>query len=179
MIKSRLQLARRIIGPLGFAAIALGAAAIAFQAAVLAPLHEREAALRDRAARVAPTAPAAPRGSAPAAVTQADKVAAVYRYLERGEDTTDWLATLHAIGAASGVQMKSAAYRTLVTGTPIRRTEIVLPVAGTYPQIREFLRRAAAEIPLMSVDQVTLRREDPARGPLQAELRLTLHMVKS
>ena len=60
------------------------------------------------------------------------------------------------------------------------RYEIVLPVAGSYGQIRDFLKRALAEIPVMSVDQLTLKREgkQPTLA-LQAEMRLTLHMVKS
>ena len=58
------------------------------------------------------------------------------------------------------------------------RYEIVLPVSGSYGQIRDFLKRARAEIPVMSVDQLTLKR-DERKGAIQAEMRLTLHMVKS
>ena len=47
------------------------------------------------------------------------------------------------------------------------------------PQIREFLRRSLAEIPVLSLDQVTLKRENRNDGTVHAELRLTLHMVKS
>jgi Tfp pilus assembly protein PilO len=169
----RLATVRRMLGALGFAAVALAGATAAFQALVLAPMQAREAALRDRVARLAPGTPAQ------AAQSPADKVAAVYQFLARKEETTDWLAKLHAIGESSGVRLSSAAYRHQGTGTPIQRYEIVLPLAGGYPQIREFLRRAAAEIPLMSVDQLTLKRESRGDGELQAELRLTLHMVKS
>jgi hypothetical protein len=53
-------------------------------------------------------------------------------------------------------------------------------VAGSYPQIRDFLKRSLAEIPVLSVDQLTLKRESgKGAGPVHAELRLTLHMVKS
>jgi hypothetical protein len=55
----------------------------------------------------------------------------------------------------------------------------VLPVAGSYPQIREFLRRSLAEIPVLSLDQINLKRENRNDGAVNAELRLTLHMVKS
>ena len=59
------------------------------------------------------------------------------------------------------------------------RYEIVLPVAGSYPQIRDFLRRSLAEIPVLSVDQLSLKRESRNDAALQAELRMTFHMVKS
>ena len=60
-----------------------------------------------------------------------------------------------------------------------RGKAIVLPVSGSYPQIRDFLKRSLAEIPLMSVDQLALKRESRNDAAVQAELRLTLHMVKS
>ena len=58
------------------------------------------------------------------------------------------------------------------------RYEIVLPVTGSYTQIRDFLKRSLAEIPVLSIDPVSLKKEEP-KGALHAELRLTLHMVKS
>ena len=113
-------------------------------------------------------------------------MAQVYGFLEKPEQTTDWLAKLHGIGTATGVHLRQASYKTQPAEGRIVRYEIVLPVAGTYPQIRDFLKRSLAEIPVLSVDQLTLKRENgnsagngTAPGQVQAELRLTLHMVKS
>jgi Tfp pilus assembly protein PilO len=145
----------------------------AFHFLVLQPLEARNAQLMERLARQAPQAQAGQAGSA------ADKVGAVYAFLQKEEETTDWLAKLHGIGAATGVQLKSASYRTRKTEGRIVRYEMVLPLAGSYPQIRDFLKRSLAEIPVMSVDQLTLRRESRNDGAVQAELRLTLHMVSS
>ena len=119
---------------------------------------------------------------APRIGSAAGKVASVYGFLEKPEQTTDWLAKLHGIGAATGVQLKSATYQTQPTASRIVRYEIVLPVAGSYAQIRDFLKRAQAEIPVMSIDQVTLKKDEKkgaSQAALHAELRLTLHMVKS
>ena len=63
-------------------------------------------------------------------------------------------------------------------GGRIQRYEIVLPVAGSYTQLRDFLKRATAEIPVLSVDQMSVKRESRNDSALQAELRLTLHMVQ-
>ena len=79
---------------------------------------------------------------------------------------------------ATGVQLRSATYKTQPADGRIVRFEIVVPVSGSYGQIRDFLKRSTAEIPVMSVDQVTLKRQEKS-STLQAELRLTLHMVKS
>ena len=106
----------------------------------------------------------------------AEKVGAVYQFLEKEEEVTDWLAKLHGIGAATGVQLKSASYRTQGTDARIVRYEILLPVSGSYPQVRDFLKRSLAEIPVLSLDSFSIKRNEKT---LQAELRLTLHMVKS
>jgi Tfp pilus assembly protein PilO len=107
------------------------------------------------------------------------KLAAVYQYLAKPEATTDWLAKLYAIGRATGVELQSANYKTQsAPAGRLERYEITIPLTGSYTQMREFLKRALAEIPVLSLDQVTLKRENRREGMLQAELRLTLHMVK-
>lgn len=164
---------REALGGPGLAALVLLPALALFHFAVLAPLQARSAALQERAARQASPVRAGD------AATAAGQVNAVYGFLKRDEQTTDWLAKLHAIGAATGVQLKSASYRSAPAEGRIARYEIVLPLAGSYPQIRDFLRRSAAEVPVMSIDQLTLKRENRNEPALQAELRLTLHLVKS
>ena len=163
---------RHELGALGVAALALIAALAAFHALVLQPLEAKKAGLEERLARQRP-------GAEAAVALPADKVSAVYEYLQKDEETTDWLAKLYGIGPATGVQLKSANYRTHQTEGRIVRYEMVIPIAGSYPQIRDFLQRALADIPVMSVDQLALKRETRNDGAIQAELRLTLHMVKS
>jgi Tfp pilus assembly protein PilO len=158
------------IGVAGVAAIGLLAAALLFSNFMVKPLQERNLSLTEAASRSGRKADNAQTGA---------KVAAVYEYLRKEEDTTDWLAKLHAIGTATGIQMRTATYRTQPTEGRIVRYEIVLPVAGSYGQIRDFLKRATLEIPVLSIDQVTLKKEEKKGAALQAEMRLTLHMVKS
>jgi Tfp pilus assembly protein PilO len=159
---------RRELGVLGLAGMALLAAALGFSHLVVKPLEDRNLALRELASK---------RGAqAPANQQSAEKIARVYEFLQKEETPTDWLAKLHGIGVASGVQVKSATYRTQRTEGLIVRTEIQLPLAGSYAQIRDFMARALAEIPVMSVDSVSLKREGQS---VHADLRLTLHMVKS
>jgi Tfp pilus assembly protein PilO len=152
------------------AAIGLLAAALLFSNFMVKPLQERNLSLTEAASRSGRKADNAQSGA---------KVAAVYEYLRKEEDTTDWLAKLHAIGTATGIQVRTATYRTQPTEGRIVRYEIVLPVAGSYGQIRDFLKRATLEIPVLSIDQVTLKKEEKKGAALQAEMRLTLHMVKS
>jgi Tfp pilus assembly protein PilO len=160
---------RETLGLSGLIAIALLVAATAFSSLFLARIEERNRALLTALSRKA-QAPALPG---------ADKVDAVYEHLRKDEQTTDWLARLHAIGTATGVQLKRASYRTLKTDSRIVRYEIVLPAAGSYAQLRDFIRRALEEIPVLSLDQITMKRGASAESDIQAEMRLTLHMVSS
>jgi hypothetical protein len=161
------------LGITGLAALLLFAAAGAFMALVLQPLKEKGRVLESRAGMVR-DAGANPAGNASA------KVGAVYDYLKKPETTTDWLAKLYAIGAATGVELQSASYKTQATpGTRMERYEIVVPLTGSYTQMRDFLKRSLAEIPVLSLDQISLKRESRREGTVQAELHLTLHLVKS
>ena len=155
---------------LGAAALLLIAAVAMFQVLVVRPMQARQAELEQRLAHEQPRGAAAAGGGA-------EKVAAVYDFLRKDAETTDWLARLHGIGAATGVQLKSASYRAQHTEGSIVRYEMVLPVSGNYRQIREFLSRSLAEIPVMSIDQLSLKRESRKDEVLQAQLRVTLHMV--
>lgn len=158
---------RKELGTAGLVAIALIAFALAFTGFVTRPLEGQIELLSQK-------------GSARTAKAQpgAEKVAAVYEFLAKPEEPTDWLAKLHGIGTATGVQIKSANYRTQPAEGRLLRTEIVLPVTGSYAQIRDFLKRSQAEIPVMSIDQINLKRAEKG-DRVQAEMRLTLHMVKS
>jgi hypothetical protein len=161
------------LGITGLAALLLFAGAGVFFALVLQPLKDKSADLQSRALSVRDTAPGQ-------AGNPADKVGAVYEYLKKPETTTDWLAKLYAIGAATGVELQSASYKTQATpGTKLERYEIVVPLTGSYTQMRDFLKRSLAEIPVVSLDQISLKRESRREGTVQAELHLTLHMVKS
>jgi type II secretion system (T2SS) protein M len=152
------------------ASLALLGLALAFSFLAVKPLQERSRLLASRIS--------------PEAATDADaKVAELYRFLGAAQDgkeqtATDWLARLYGIGRATGIELQSARYATPQAGGRIARYEIVLPVSGTYAQLRDFLKRALAEIPVLSLDQMTLKRDNRTDGSVAAELHLTLHMVR-
>ncbi|MNC99262.1 hypothetical protein D3C83_174870 [compost metagenome] len=76
------------------------------------------------------------------------------------------------------MELRSAAYRTQAAGARLERYEIVLPVSGSYAQVRDFLKRALVEIPVLSLDQVSLKRESRNDARVQAELRLAIHRMR-
>ncbi|MGQ0651765.1 MAG: GspMb/PilO family protein [Betaproteobacteria bacterium] len=137
-----------------------------FHLVVLQPLEQRRADLQVQLAR-APQPAATPAG-----------IDRFHRAMTRQETPADWLVGIHAIGAATGVALQSARYREHPAAGRLQRYEMVLPVSGSYAQIREFVQRALAEIPVLSIDELSLRRVAPAGGRVHAELRMTLHRVQ-
>jgi Type II secretion system (T2SS), protein M subtype b len=169
-MKDQLLRLKADLGRSGLLAVLLLALALSFHTLVVQPLRAKNAGLEASISRQAP-GPVARTGQ---------KLEKLYDTLGREETATDWLAKLYAISKATGVEMQSANYKTDAAekGSRIERYEITLPVSGTYAQLRDFLGRALAEIPVLSLDQINLRREHRREAEIQAELRLTLHLVK-
>jgi hypothetical protein len=195
-LKTRLLQLRDDLGPMGLASLALLAITAMFLSLVLEPLQKKNLALESSLARNAGRTEA----GLPAA---GGKLERFYERLGTDQAPTDWLAKLYGIGKATGVELQSGSYRSVSAsasangatagngataagperagaggGGRIERYEIVLPVAGSYPQLREFLKRALVEIPVLSLDQLTLKRESRDDGAVHAELKMTLHLVK-
>jgi hypothetical protein len=164
VIKRLLDL-RHELGALGTAALLALAAAGVFFLVVLRPMQDERARLESAVSK---------NGSKPGA----QNLNAFYGYLESKDETTDALAKLYAIGTATGVALQSGSYRSQKSAGRLERYELALPVSGSYAQIRDFLNRALAEIPALSLDQMTLRRDGRNEATVQAELRLTLHRVQ-
>ena len=162
------------LGSTGVLSLALFAAAALFLVGVLNPLEERAHMLDERLAR-AGHVPAQGEGRPSSA---AAKLAAFYRFFDTGDQPSDWLRRLDDIAAKSGIELRSADYTLQRPAGRLERYEIALPVSATYPQLRAFLRTALAEIPVMSLDQVVIKRQRASDGQIQADIHITLHMVK-
>jgi hypothetical protein len=174
MTATLLRRAREELGIAGLIGLVLLAGAVAFLLGALEPLESRRQALDAQLARGERAGASQARDPASDC---AARLASFYEFFETGEAATGWLARLHAAGAAAGVEIRSADYTLHKTGTRLSRYEIVVPVTGSYPQIRAFLRNALADIPVLSLDQVHVKREQSQGGKVQAEARLTLHLL--
>ncbi|OGA95375.1 MAG: hypothetical protein A3G27_03260 [Betaproteobacteria bacterium RIFCSPLOWO2_12_FULL_66_14] len=175
MMFERMRWLRDELGIAGMISLALVGLAFLFLHVGVKPLQQRSEELREavRSAAQAASPERAMRGATPAA-----KLAAFYEFFNAGEQAADWLAKLEAIAKGAGIKLGSGDYHMHKTATRMERYEITLPLAGSYAQIRTFLENALIEIPVMSLDQVAFRRERASELQVQAEVRVTLHLVK-
>lgn len=168
---------RNEVGTLTLAALVLLAASGGFLAAVVKPLESRTQELERELSGAARRLPAGGLTRVGGG-TPEDRLAAFYRYFERGEDAVEWLAKLHVIARAEGLEPRSADYRLAESRQRLDRYQISLPVSGGYAQIRAFLENALADCPVLSLDQVAFRRRSANEPRVDAEIVLTLHLLR-
>jgi len=160
----------------GMAAIALLASTAVFYQVALKPLEARRESLERSYSGMRQPRPGDPNLLRTA--TASSKLDAFYRFFQREESTTDWLARLYAIADKSGVSLQLAEYRLTKGPGRLDRYEIALPLAGDYSQIRAFLENALIEIPVLSLDQVNFRRKRANDLAVETDVRLTLHVLR-
>jgi hypothetical protein len=166
------QLAQAL-GVLGGGSLGLIGCALAFHLVALQPMEARRNFLEEEVARRT-SGEVDPGARAPVA-----KLGRFYNFFETADDLPTQLARLHVIGKAAGIEPGAAEYRVHKAGPRIVRYEIALPVSAGYAQIRAFLRKALHEIPMLSLDRISIRSEPAGDGRVQTDVRLTLHMVRS
>lgn len=175
-MKGALASLQRDLGLLGLVSAGALIATVLFSMAFVQPLEARKARLEREAAVRAPAGAAEVlRVSARTPAGQLDNF---YRFFERRERTDEWLAKLYGIGSAAGLQLREGTYRLDGTRQRFDRYQVQLPVRGSYAQIRAFLEASLAEIPLMSLDQVSFRRKSANETAVDADVILTLHLLR-
>jgi hypothetical protein len=167
----RLRNLQAALGASGMAALALLALGLLFLVFFVRPLESRN---EDLAARIAGNAPSGLSSQRDAAAAQLDEF---YAFFARKETATDSLATLYSIAKAVGVEVRSAEYRMRDTGTRVARYELTLPLSGSYSQVRAFVANSLQEMPTLSLDQISLRRERANDSRVQADVRLSLYLI--
>lgn len=163
------------LGGLALASLALLGAGVVFHAGAIGPLEARSEQLDRQLARHARRTAGEQLASA---ATPAAKLAAFYRFFDRQEDAVEWLAVLHLAAKSVGVEMRVAEYKLVKTSGRLHQYRITMPLSGNSAQIRAFLENALNEIPVLSLDQVNLRRQRVADVRAEAEAVLTLHLLK-
>lgn len=167
--------ALQLLGWQGLAGILLILMSGAFGISVFAPLqvnvaklkvdtpsaYERQSELKRIATEQNPT-------------VQLDKF---YRFFTNDETLTDWLGRLYGIGDSYHLTLRQAEYRVLDDQTlKLSQYQIVVPLTATYPQLKQFLAAVLTEIPILSLDSMSLQRRKVGDPAVDAQLQFTLYL---
>lgn len=114
------------------------------------------------------------RTSAPPQQAARAQLALLYARLEAPQQANQVARRLHEAARGSGLALEQGEYRTLPDASgKLIRYQIVLPVNGSYPQVRRFLDQALRQMPGLALDAVSFQRVEGEAGLLRAELRFT------
>jgi Tfp pilus assembly protein PilO len=154
------------------ATIVLVALALGLYALAVRPLESQAQSLRDRVAGLEAHAGNQSGNAEP--VRPASQLAAFYGQLPAVAQAPEVVRQLHAHAQSAGLMLERGEYRPLPDASAkLVRYQIVLPVKGSYPQVRHFLAGAMRDMPGLALDGIAFQRDKGAAGQLEVQLRFT------
>lgn len=88
-----------------------------------------------------------------------------------------WVKEIDAVAKKRGVELHGSDYRLVSDkGSKLARYEMILPVRGSYPQIRAFIADMLVTIPAVALVDMIIKREDIKSGRLEVRLSLNLYL---
>lgn len=163
-------------GRLGAALLLFAAAYAAFVVipadAELARLQANVATAQERLARVQAGMDVLPE-------SPTRQLEQFHRTLPAQAAATQAIDRIYAAAGAESLSLARGEY-VLVADPETRlvRYQIVLPVRGSYPQLRRFLAAALEAVPALSLETVEFQRKQIAETELEGRIRMTLHLSR-
>ncbi len=145
----------------------------------LLPANEARSAAEARAARAEERLARLQRGDEPMPQTPASQLASFHQALPAQEEATAAMDRIYAAAATEGLTLARGEYQLLVEPeTRLARYQILLPVRGSYLQLRRFLGAALAAVPALALDDVEFQRKEISQTTLEGRVRMTLHLSR-
>ncbi len=108
--------------------------------------------------------------AAPAAQTDALPIESMPRM-----DVPASVTRMLSLAQAAGIELAQAEYQHAAhPSLRMTQTQVLQPVRATYPQLRRYLEAVLLELPHVSLDHVSARRDPLAPGQLEVRLRWSL-----
>jgi len=168
----RLRRLLEALGPAGVAGLGVLFFCLPFHFTALVPA-QRE--LETRAA-AAERVRARPSAQPVAAGGEAQQLARFHASFPPVDRLADEIEGLYAHARAANLQLQQAEYRLEAKSAGLAAYRVIVPVRGSYGQIRQFVGRVLTRMPTASVDALRFERKKTSDAQLEAQLRLTIHL---
>ena len=156
---------------LSLAGIGLALVAAALYVYGVKPVESRLPVLEERLASLQVRIDSRPRT---AAERPGEQLAEFYDRLLDAREAPEIASRLHKYARAAGLNLEHGEYRPLSDASgKLLRYQIVLPVTGSYPQVRRFLGDALRDMPGLALEAIRFKRDKGNSEQLQTELRFT------
>ena len=144
----------------------------------LLPARQALAAMdRQLAADRAQLATAVP--GKPAAGAPSSQLDDFRRNLPAQLDATGAIDRIYGLAQEEGIALARGEYALgLDPRTRLARYQVLLPVRGSYPQLRRFLHGLQRQLPALALEEVDLQRKQIADSELEGRIRMTLYLAR-
>ena len=120
----------------------------------------------------------APTATSP--TTPAEQLGAFYQPFPPGASVPDWLAKIYALAAEQQLVLEAGDYvLTHAESGRLDKFTVSLPVRGSYPQLRQFIRCALVSAPALALERIDLKRDNVAQGSPEARIVFLLFLEKA
>ena len=100
-----------------------------------------------------------------------------YDFFPRIDSSPFWIGELVRVAEMHKVEINSSEYHLNPgEGSRLARYEMVLPVHGTYPQIRAFISDSLKSVPAMAISGINIKRKGVKSNQLEVGLKVNLYL---
>jgi hypothetical protein len=163
------------LGAAGVLGVGVLLACAGFYLSAVVPAERELAAQRLAAERLRTRTPYQPV----AADGRRDQLRRFHNLFPPVEKLTDQLEQLYGIARGAQLGLSQGEYRLEKRSAGLWSYRVVLPVRGTYPQIRGFVASVLKTMPIASVDGLRFERKKAVETQIDAQVRLTIHFRPS
>lgn len=179
-LRSEIQRLLRRTGWIGVIGLALLGGSLVFYAAMVLPLQMESRQLEASQEKLERSILEMKRGKAAAAPTSAMQLAAFYDFFPGFNRIDELVARIYAVAKHQHISLANGQYKLAEDASgKLYRYQITLPLDASQIQISRFLAEILAEIPALSLDDISLKRETIGTPTVNARLRLTLFLGKT
>ncbi|MEJ8834916.1 hypothetical protein [Ramlibacter sp. AN1133] len=177
----RLIIAERLLalrwpGAVGALLLVAGAG---YGALVLLPARDQLAGDELKVARAERKAAAVRSGAEAAPLSPAQRRERFYNGLPATTEVTQYVERIYAAAGAEKLSLMHGEYTGAdLPAAGLVRYKITLPVKGSYAQVRRFVAEALKTVPGLTLDDITLQRQNIGEPQLEARVQLSLFLAR-
>jgi len=166
----------RRTGWVGMLGLALLLGSPVFYVATVLPMQKKVEALKEDLRQLRRNIAQTGRRATPAPTGEM-QLKAFYEIFPSVGHSDEWLAKIYALAERQHIVLESGEYKLGEEDAgEILRYQITLPLKGSHVQIRRFLSDLLTEVPALSLDDVSFKRETIDLPTVNARIKLTLFL---
>jgi Tfp pilus assembly protein PilO len=110
-------------------------------------------------------------------LTTPKQLEAFYRFFPPERSIPDWIEKISNAAAKNRLYLRQGEYQVVRDkSSRLLLYQVMLPVKGTYPNLRNFIDEVLTEVPIASLDNVKFERQKIGDDALVSTVMLTLHL---